>query len=478
MNSKLLWLLSCLTMILFSACTGVSTHKPSNLRFSNHPKLIHAAISDPAGQQKAIEKLDKKKVKGKNQILYCMERGRISALNGDQTASINDFELAIQAIAALEKEALVNSSNTGKNIAAALSNDRVLAYVGRPFERTLLHHYQAVNYLSLGDMEKALVEIRRADFEQKSAEEKHNKELIKAQKEAETKKVTLNGDFLKKLHESFKVMDAQAASIKSGFQNPYVHYFSGLVYRAAGKKNEAYVSFKKALEAAPYNKVLQKELVAEARLQGRHSDLADFQKRFDKTVFKTSKKAGESRFILILEEDLIPAKKQVKIPFPISGNILSVAFPIYDEPSMAAQPKSIFCNGGAIGETEPLCDLSGMAIKDLKDQIPIISLRQAIRVAAKTTIAKQAGRRGGVLGWVGSNVYNNVSEKADLRAWLTLPRHVQVFKTTLKSGTHQVSLKDATGAAKDIQVATQSGKTTVVFLTKIQDQVYQRNLTF
>ena len=49
-------------------------------------------------------------------------------------------------------------------MAAILTNDNVRPYRARPFEILLMYQYQILNYLAIGDLDGALVEVRRAQL--------------------------------------------------------------------------------------------------------------------------------------------------------------------------------------------------------------------------------------------------------------------------------------------------------------------------
>jgi hypothetical protein len=85
--------------------------------------------------------------------------------------------------------------------------------------------------------------------------------------------------------------------------------------------------------------------------------------------------------------------------------------------------------------------------RNLNDRMSILVMKQAIRASAKGAMAKTAQDQGGVLGAVLSNTYNMVTEQADLRSWLTLPKNIQVTRIPLSAGTHNLrfALLDASG---------------------------------
>ena len=54
---------------------------------------------------------------------------------------------------------------------------------------------------------------------------------------------------------------------------------------------------------------------------------------------------------------------------------------------------------------------------------------------------KQQGTGGdGLEDWELASIHTEISEQADLRSWLTLPRNLQVLEVTLPAGSHDLTL--------------------------------------
>ena len=89
-----------------------------------------------------------------DRVLYLMERGMIRQAQGDYEESIDDW-LAADRIA---KE--LDFLSVSRSSASFVVNDRLLAFRGVPYERTLLHTFAAKSYLALGMWDDAAVEAR------------------------------------------------------------------------------------------------------------------------------------------------------------------------------------------------------------------------------------------------------------------------------------------------------------------------------
>ena len=86
---------------------------------------------------------------------------------------------------------------------------------------------------------------------------------------------------------------------------------------------------------------------------------------------------------------------------------------------------------------------------------------------------KAAKEAAGGLGELAATLYNVLSEQADLRSWLTLPAHVQVFSAYVEPGDRPVALAGANGGtAWTGPVTLRAGKTTLIHVTRIDLAVY------
>ena len=144
--------------------------------------------------------------RGKNRLLYYLDRGMLLHVDGQYVDSNIAFETAKRIGEDLYTQSL---SDSGLSL---LSNDYALDYAGEDFERTLIHLFSALNYQQLGDRESALVEVRQV------------------------------GDYLRKLevdHSNSRVYKDDA----------FARYLSAMFYEARGELDSAFVDYKKAVVA-------------------------------------------------------------------------------------------------------------------------------------------------------------------------------------------------------------------------------------
>lgn len=142
--------------------------------------------------------------KGKPHLIDLMDKGLILHHLGEYEESNRVSELAEKKIEELYTKSL------SREVSTYLVNDLTQAYSGEEFERIYVHILMAFNYIGLGNLEEALVEIRKIDF---------NLQVYADQYQG-----------------------------RSVFKNhAFAHYLSGLVHEAGDELNDAFISYRKAL---------------------------------------------------------------------------------------------------------------------------------------------------------------------------------------------------------------------------------------
>ncbi|MDX1452579.1 MAG: hypothetical protein R3183_08465 [Oleiphilaceae bacterium] len=359
--------------------------------------------------------------------LYMMERGRLTQIASRFEESKQDFELVIDKFEANDLSATVQTSSLGAQGASLLTNDNALPYQGSGYERIFTHLHQALNYWALGKIEGAAVEFRKAGLEQQILLEKHEQEVAEAQQKAEEKDIELG-----KLSEHFAGLDTVAGQVKSSFQNAYTFYTAATFWEATGELNSALVDYKKALEINPSAEFIKQDIARVARKLGDTS--------YPKSALL---KEDEGMVVIAFEEGFVPAKSEIKIPIPMAdGSVIALAFPFYDtqfwpySPSLKIRDDQFNDHG----TTQTLTNVSALAVKDLKERLPGMLVRQTLRGITKHQMQKQSGEQMGLAGSLIANVYNIISESADRRSWLTLPHTAQATRLILPAGQRQLSL--------------------------------------
>lgn len=439
--------------LLLAGCATTSMFNP----YPHQAQAFRQAASDPAVATTVLTSLDGKR-NSADKMLYLMERARLLQLQNRYADSKTDFEGVIAGFEAIDNKASLTLSGTGAAGSSLLTNDNAIPYKGYGYERVMVHEFQALNYLGLGDAQGAAVELRRASGIQRALELKHEAELSKAKGDASKNSIPL-GDY----DQYFTGMDTVTGTLRNSFQNGYTFYTSAVIWEALGEYNDALVDFKKALELNPANTQLQQDVI-------RVNERIDGRKPKDATATPTG------AIVVLFEQGFVPEKRPINLSLPMGdGTWSSIAFPVYvAQDYVAPSPLSVRGDDpqAALLQTTPLVDTSALAVKALKEQIPGMLVRQVLRVRAKKEMQNQVANNAGGFAQLATSLYAIVSEQADLRSWLTLPANAQGARLSLSAGPHSLEFASTSGSLS-VPIVVRPGRTTIVRVV----EVYGRLLT-
>src|SRR5690606_25682901 len=112
-----------------------------------------------------------------------------------------------------------------------------------------------------------------------------------------------------------------------------------------------------------------------------------------------------------------------------------------------------------------IVDMHALAAKALQEGSFKRLLRQMIRVNTKARIQREAmdsnNANSAMLGQFISSAYSLVSERADLRSWLTLPNKVQLARFSIDAGSQTIHFSNATFSTS-INVNIIAGQNTLI----------------
>lgn len=403
-------------------------------------------------------------------VLDQLERGRIAWLAGQDGVSKQGFAAADSRLAWEDSQAQYRLSHGLDQAGSLLTNDQTMAYRAPDYERTMLHHYLALNYLQRGDAEGALVEVRRANQVQERALKARADEVRKAKEESEEAEAdtAAEGEMRQLMSRGAPELDRLIGQVKNGFQNAYTFYFSGVLYEAAGDLNDAWVDYQRGYQIAPDNQSLQDALLRLARLRGAADELRETEKRVGRKAPPLARDQGQ--LVVLFEDGLIPARREIFLPLPISTSsgdfrTFTVAVPYYDNRASDTGPLTVSA-GKQAGRTSSLVRLEALAAKDLQERLPGMLTRQALRLVAKEQLRRSAAKEGGDVGNILVGIFNTLSERADTRSWLTLPAEASSWQGMVPAGEVQLRL-GAGSAMRTLPLTVHAGRTTLVWVQRL-----------
>jgi len=409
--------------------------------------------------EQALQQVPERDISDTNYVLALLEKGRLKHLAGDYKASKHYFSQASGYIDEQKLKAKLQVSKGVQNIGAVLSNDNAITYEVPDYEQSMMHSYQALNYLYLGDHEAALVEIRKANLVQRAALENNfdviNDAIASLQDEVELDWQSIST--------TYPEMEDVIGEAKNGFQNAYTFYMSAVLYEASGELNDAYIDYKKALEIYPENQYLQNDVLKLATKLGMSDDLSKFEKRFGK--YKKNNQKNTGQVVVIYEQGLVEERDEMLLRLPVYTSkddmrFYSISLPVYHK-SNQYLPNAQLSIDNEVFNFDQIVKVESLAAQTLKSQLPSLITRQVIRLIAKEKMRKKMSKEGGDVGNILANLYNLTSERADTRSWLTLPQSSKILRSDLSPGHHNLSLK--VGATnKQINVDVKANRITLV----------------
>jgi hypothetical protein len=131
---------------------------------------------------------------------------------------------------------------------------------------------------------------------------------------------------------------------------------------------------------------------------------------------------------------------------PALPNIASVKVPEVFIPESPVASVGIMVNGNPAGKTETLTNVAELAIRQNTAEMPWTIARAVVRRVTKEAAVASLGDAMGLEGTAGSLFHFATAsawsgmEKADTRCWGLLPREIQVLRTELPAGPHNVQI--------------------------------------
>lgn len=383
---------------------------------------------------------DKKMARGKNKILFYLNLGYVEFMAGHPKESNQAFETA---------ENLIDEQvrNPALQAAVLLSNPEILPYKPEDFEVIMVNFYKSMNYLQMGDMEGALVEVRKINIKLQQLNDKYPDHKNRYQQDA------------------------------------FAHLLMGLIYDASGNYNDAFIAYRNAFETyqTDYQKnfglgapeQLKQDLMRTAYLCGFTSELKQYETEFGEQ-YRNTASPPYGQLVFFWLNGLGPVKSEwginfVKekrgdgaivfhnaeygLTFPFFWGtgysadeqnsladlkIVRAVFPKYVERPLQYTQADINYKGQNYG-LEIAEDINQIAFKTLHDRMLREFSTSLLRVATKQGIQYAASKQNE---WIGFFVglANAATEKADTRNWQTLPYTVSYRRIPLQNQENKMVL--------------------------------------
>jgi hypothetical protein len=348
-------------------------------------------------------------------LLYFMEKGELQRLKKMYIETIATWTKADQMIAEWESEAKVSGTKIGQAAGSVVVNDKLRRYDGEDYEKVMLSTRLALAYLAAGKTEDALVEIKKTWERENLIKTLHEKDVDEAENTAKEKGYSTKSEDLKG-YPIATLNSPDVTNLKNGYQNAFSHYLSGFLYEAAGETSLATASYLTAIELQPSLSILKEGLTGmDNRLEKPAIAAAAQSQPEVKTVTKKSKQKGKSKnkvtrqkivvapisapvqtsqfivqsnesdVLFVIETGVAPFKKSIMIPLPIPyAGVVPISFPVLEtNPVSANKAISISLLNNSTIQLTTITSIENLSRRSLKDNLPWIMVRAAIRGAVK-----------------------------------------------------------------------------------------------
>jgi hypothetical protein len=353
--------------------------------------------------------LDKKDVyKSKDQVLKNLEYGTILHFAGRYDSSITYFNRAEDLIEANYTKSITQGA------ASLLLSDNALSYDGEEYENVYLNAFKALNFLHQGDLESALVESRRIAFKLEQLDIRINGLASVLEKKDST---------------AIANWEPNKVNVQSSALS---RYLATVLYAKTGKFDDARIEYDR----------LKLSIIEQDNIRRFYGpDIDNLPDLYD---------ANSYNVLLSAFTGVAPIKEQEDFRLFIGDNDLYVKFSI---PRLFMYDTQVNNIRVVVDDREEyylnmIEEMDAVAADIFYAKRPVVYARALARSVLKATgtskITKRARKEGegwGLLAFFLGIIGQEVSEKADLRAWQTLPGQSWMQVINLPPGDHQLRMQ-------------------------------------
>jgi hypothetical protein len=423
-------------LFVFSAAAIVAT-APA---YASHPNDF-ANVLPPLMQARDTVPAEKMFLKdanssGRNQLLYLYEMASLYRMAGNTEKSIELFKAADAVAHDYEGKAVVSAGASMGQVGATLTNDSLLTWEGAVYDKVMSRTLNAMNFLAKQDLESAQVEVKKAEEYQSQERDRIQKAVAKGeqkdQKAAETAPAALGSNY--------NEMYSFARNVRNSYENAFTYYLSSQIYSAQGHADDAFIDIARAYELAPQVPAIQTAYLDMAARAKRETEVAEMKARLGVAPeFQFPDRSRTGTVVVLFEAGFVPPMSEVSINLPVSGQLFTMAFPIYNNFKFAAPALLVQTPGGAQTTTK-VVDMRQLAVKSLQERMPSILTRSTLGAVAKIQAQKEVKKQFGFFGGLAASIASKLVTVADLRSWLSLPAEMQSAQFALQPGPTELTL--------------------------------------
>jgi uncharacterized protein len=366
-------------------------------------------------------------------LLYYLELGMLERL-GERYLESQKAWMAANARVQVH-DSLADAASLLRDGSSYLINDKLRSYEGHDYEKVMLLTYIALNHLALGEYEKARVAIKQTHELEALIAERRARQIAEVEEQA--KKHGARTSFRELNGYPVQTIDnPEVNALQNSYQSALAHYLAGFIYEALGEPSLAAPGYRLANELRPGMPLL------EEALRGLEQRVA-------------APAGGMTDVLFVVASGTAPALRshQFNLFVPVKDRVvlLPVSFPVLVPGAWTPPPGAIRLDDARPLPLATITSIDLMARRQLKDDMPGIMLRAAIRAAASAALQYQAQKKasdkrdGAAAAAAIVTIGSAVLASADDRTWRTLPSEISIARARVPAGVHSVTVQTAQG---------------------------------
>ena len=451
-----------LLVLQFSGCLSSHYDRTENFQFLWKIGDLKKAETEAGRLSREGPKRDR--------LLYHLEQGTVARMQANLSTSVSAFNLAGVEYDHWFGLHLRTETRLSEEFFSTLGSAELKPYKSRIYERVMLRTYQAHNYLLEGDQGRARAEIFKTRQAIQDSKDLWKLELNHAREEAKNRKVDLGKTLLNKdggspfKEELEKIKSLIPANLPE-FVNPAALYLEALYFLHGATQREDFTkseySLRQLVSIYPDSQWLQE----------------DYQQA------KSGRKESSPVTYVFFETGRAPVRMERRFDLPLfffsaTSRIpyLGIAFPTLRTNDQFLENLEIFSSstkGNVVG-TELLADMDAIVAQEF-DQYFDIELAKAItgtvakgglQYLATDAVRSENELTQAAVG-AGAGMLAQLSTRADLRSWSTLPKQIRFCKIATPKD-QKLTLR-GTGTTLSTEVELLKANTNLVWVRSVSE---------
>ncbi len=423
--------------IILSSCVTMTRDE----RFSDID--THVQRGEYGAAIRLVENDERGRLYGdRERVLYHLDRGMLHHFNGDFAESTRHLTEAEHLIEDLFTRSIADAAS------ALLLNDTMVEYSGEEYEDVYLNIFKALNFIELGAIEPAFVEVRRAQIKLDLLEDKYARLAHELNKSEHTRTTHQPGSV--RFHNSALARYISLLLYRNERNWDSVRIDRDAIDDAFTLQPSVYDFPRPKLDGLtePTDKARLNVFGFAGRSPTKQADALYIITDPDYVTIAVLREGDRGRFDFVGIDRLY-------FPGVAGGYRFKFELPRIALRDSRINAIRVAANGRVVGELEPIESLANVARETFEVRQPIVYTRTITRTIVKGVLAAEGKRRletagasaggfGALMGIVASvatDVAVDASEKADLRISRFFPAHAYVAEFHLEPGVYDITVE-------------------------------------